>query len=202
MTAVNAIGQSIKDTGSTFYEALTSCGYHPQRKELTCPIEIRQPFGFAGGPALQPAGSYEYVLFCVNAGAGMVPVNVNGVHVHDEVHGANPNWYLSAVVPADGDLFGVPLRGQTLVQRHPRVGQPGRLPDSPRSMTAAWRPPTPRAWGVPPTRVRLHVARDPVWRHATGVACGPARRAGGGSELAGEPGVHRGDRGAACAAAP
>ena len=117
LTTVNAIGQSIKDTGSTFYEALTSCGYHPQRKELTCPIEIRQPFGFAGGPALQPAGSYEYVLFCVNAGAGMVPVNVNGVHVHDEVHGANPNWYLSAVVPADGDLFGVPLRGQTLRAR-------------------------------------------------------------------------------------
>ena len=117
LTTVNAIGQSIKDTGSTFYEALTSCGYHPQRKELTCPIEIRQPFGFAGGPALQPAGSYEYVLFCVNSGAGLVPVNVNGVHVHDEVHGANPNWYLSAVVSADGDLFSVPLRGQTLRAR-------------------------------------------------------------------------------------
>lgn len=113
----NGIGQSIKDTGSTFYEALTSCGYQPQRKELTCPIEIRQPFGFGGPPALQPAGSYEYVLFCVNYGAGLVPVNTNGVHVHDEAHGAVPNWYMSAVVPADLRLFSRPLRGQTLKAR-------------------------------------------------------------------------------------
>ena len=117
LVATNAIGQSIKDTGSTFYEALTSCGYHPQRKELTCPIEIRQPFGFGGAPALQPVGSYEYVLFCVNSGAGMVPVNTNGVHVHDEAFGAGPNWYFSAVVPANQQLFSQPLRGQTLRAR-------------------------------------------------------------------------------------
>ncbi len=115
--STNALGQTIKDTGSTFYEALTSCGYHPQRKELTCPIEIRQPFGFAGGPAIQPAGSYEYVLFCVESAGGLRPVNTNGVHVHDEVHGASPNWYMTAVVPADVELFSVPLRGQTLRAR-------------------------------------------------------------------------------------
>jgi hypothetical protein len=115
--SLNAIGQKIKDTGSVFYEALTSCGYHPQRKELTCPIEIRQPFGFGGAPALQPAGSYEYVLFCVNTGVGLIPVNVNGVHVHDEVFGASPNWYMSAVVPANGALFSMPLQGQTLRAR-------------------------------------------------------------------------------------
>ncbi len=114
----NAVGQSIKDTGSTYYEALTSCGYHPQRKELTCPIEIRQPFGFGGPPALQPAGSYEYVLFCIQTpGGGLVPVNTNGVHVHDEAFGANPNWYMTAVVPANRALFSQPLQGQTLRAR-------------------------------------------------------------------------------------
>ena len=115
----NAIGQSIKDTGSTYYEALIGCGYQAQRKELTCPIEIRRPLGFGGVPALQPVGSYEYVLFCVDmgGGAGLVPVNTNGVHVHDEVHGAGPNWYMSAVVPANEALFSVPLRGQTFRAR-------------------------------------------------------------------------------------
>lgn len=115
--AFASIGQSIEDTGSTFYEELTGCGYHPQRKELTCPIAINQPFGFGGAPALQPVGSYEYVLFCVNYGAGLVPVNINGVHVHDEAFGANPNWYMSAVVPANAVLFSQPLLGQTLRAR-------------------------------------------------------------------------------------
>ncbi len=109
--------QMITNTGSVYYEAITSCGYHPQRKELTCPIEIRQRFGFSGFPALQPAGSYEYVLFCVQTPAGLVPVNTNGVHVHDESFGNNPNWYMTAVVPADGALFSQPLVGQTLRAR-------------------------------------------------------------------------------------
>lgn len=107
----------IKDTGNTFFEAITSCGYHSQRKELTCPLEIRQPWGFSGTPALQPAGSYEYVQFCVDYGAGMVPVNVSGVHVHDEAFGVSPNWYTSVVVAADETLFSQPLVGQTLKAR-------------------------------------------------------------------------------------
>lgn len=110
-------GISITETGDTTFEAITSCGYHPQRKELTCPIEIRQQWGFGGPPALQPAGSYEYVQFCVNYGAGYVPVNVNGVHVHDEANGTPPNWYMTAVVAADETLFSQPLVGQTLKAR-------------------------------------------------------------------------------------
>jgi hypothetical protein len=111
----------ITDTGSTAFEAITSCGYHPQRKELTCPIEIRQASGFGGPPALQPSGSFEYVQFCVDLGAGLEPVNVNGVHVYDEAMGARPNWYFTAVVAADGDptpnLFSQPLDGRTLNAR-------------------------------------------------------------------------------------
>ena len=109
--------QLIQNTGSVFYEAITSCGYHPQRKELTCPIEIRQQFGYGGMPALQPVGSYEYVLFCVQTPAGLVPVNTNGVHVHDESFGVNPPWYMTAVVAANGALFSQPLVGQTLRAR-------------------------------------------------------------------------------------
>lgn len=114
--------QVIKDTGNTFWEAITSCGYHPQRKELTCPIEIRQRFGYGGPPAIQPAGSFEYLQFCVaNPGGPLRPVNVSGVHVHDEAFGRLPTWHLSAVVAADADrspnLFSRPLNGTTLQAR-------------------------------------------------------------------------------------
>ncbi len=108
-------GQLITNTRDTSYEAIRSCGYHPQRKELACTIEIRQQFGFGGPPALQPAGSYEYVTFCFDYqdGAGLVPVNTNGVHLHDEQFGVNPMWYMSAVVPANARLFSLPLVGNT-----------------------------------------------------------------------------------------
>ena len=113
--------QDLSNTGSTFWESFTGCGYHPQRKELTCPIEIRQRFGYGGPPAIQPAGSFEYVQFCVDTGAGLLPVNVSGVHVHDEIFGVLPNWYLTAVVAADADrrpdLFSQPLNGRTLRAR-------------------------------------------------------------------------------------
>lgn len=117
--------QVIKDTGNTFWEAITSCGYHPQRKELTCPIEIRQRFGYGGPPAIQPAGSFEYLQFCVESpgpnGPVLRPVNVSGVHVHDEAFGRPPTWHLSTVVAADADrspnLFSRPLNGTTLRAR-------------------------------------------------------------------------------------
>lgn len=110
-------GQYIKNTGSVAYESLLGCGYHPQRKELTCPIEIRRQFGYGGTPALQPAGSYEYVLFCIQTANGLAPVNTNGVHVHDESFGNQPNWYTAAVVPANQPLFSTPLLGQSLRAR-------------------------------------------------------------------------------------
>lgn len=113
--------QVITNTGSTFWESLTGCGYHPQRKELTCPIEIRQRWGYGGPPAIQPAGSFEYVQFCVQYGGILVPVNVSGVHLHDEIYGVPPNWYMTAVIAADGDrrpdLFTQPLNGRTLRAR-------------------------------------------------------------------------------------
>jgi hypothetical protein len=106
----------ITNTGSTFYEAIKGCGYHPQRKELACNIEIRQRFGF-GGNVCAAAGSHEFVLFCVDYGAGLVPVNVNGFHVHDEGFGVNPSWEFAAVVQSDWKLLSQPYKGQTLKAR-------------------------------------------------------------------------------------
>ncbi|HEX9940525.1 MAG TPA: hypothetical protein VGG03_00800 [Thermoanaerobaculia bacterium] len=108
--------QIITNTGSTFYEAIKSCGYHPQREELACTIEIRQRFGFGGQICAAP-GSHEFVLFCVDYGAGLVPVNINGFHIHDEAFGVNPNWYFAAVVQSDWRLLSLPNNGRTLKAR-------------------------------------------------------------------------------------
>lgn len=112
------VTQIITDTGSTFWEAITSCGYHPQREELACAVEIRQRFGFGGQIGGGP-GSHEYLLFCVDYGdgAGLVPVHTNGFHIHDEGFGVNPNWYFSAVVQSNPRLLSLANNGITLKAR-------------------------------------------------------------------------------------
>ncbi len=104
--------QVITNDASTYYEAMTSCGYHPQRKMAACVIEIRQRFGFGGVPGGGP-GSLEHVLFCVDLGAGLVPINVGNVHVHDEAFGVPPRWYFAAMIPANQALSARPLNGTT-----------------------------------------------------------------------------------------
>jgi len=106
----------ITNTGSTFYEAIKGCGYHPQRKELACNIEIRQRFGY-GGNVCAAAGSHEFVTFCVDYGVGLVLVNINGFHIHDEGFGVNPSWEFAAVVQSDWKLLSQPYKGQTLKAR-------------------------------------------------------------------------------------
>lgn len=106
----------ITNTGSTVYEAIKACGYHPQRKELACTIEIRQRFGFGGNVCAAP-GSHEFVTFCVDYGAGLTLVHINGFHIHDEGFGVNPNWYFAAVVQSDWRLLSQPYKGQTLKAR-------------------------------------------------------------------------------------
>lgn len=108
----------ITNTGSTAYEAIKACGYHPQREELTCTIEIRQRFGF-GGQICASNGSHEFVHFCVDygLGGGLVPVNINGFHIHDEKFGVVPNWYFSAVVQSDWKLLSQLNNGRTLRAR-------------------------------------------------------------------------------------
>jgi hypothetical protein len=108
--------QVITNDASVFYEAMTSCGYHPQRKMAACVIEIRQRFGFIGPPGGGP-GSFEHVLLCVDLGAGLVPINVGSVHVHDEAFGVPPRWYFAALIPANPALAARPLNGMTYLAR-------------------------------------------------------------------------------------
>ena len=108
--------QQTEPTGSVFWEAIDSCGYHPQRRELECSVEVRQRFGFGGVPGGGP-GSWEWLQFCVDYGAGMVPVNVSAVHVHDEPFGVQPPWYYGISVQANERLHQAAVNGQTLKAR-------------------------------------------------------------------------------------
>lgn len=113
---LNTTQQQTEPTGSVFWEAIDACGYHPQRRELDCAVEVRQRFGFAGVPGVGP-GSWEWVQFCVDYGAGLVPVNVSAVHVHDEPFGVQPPWYYGVSVQADERLHQAAVNGQTLRAR-------------------------------------------------------------------------------------
>lgn len=113
--------QSTTPTGSVFWEEIDACGYHPQRRELECAVEVKQRFGFSGTPPGTPGwngpGSWEWIIFCVDYGAGLVPVNVSAVHVHDEPWGVNPSWYYGVAVAADPTLHATLVNGQTLRAR-------------------------------------------------------------------------------------
>lgn len=110
--------QTISNPGgsNTSWEAIEACGYHPQRKEAACPIQIRQMTGYAG-PICTGPGSTEFVLFCVDfgLGAGLEPINVNGFHVHDST--AQINWDFAAVVQSNAKLLAQMSKGQSLKAR-------------------------------------------------------------------------------------
>ena len=73
-------------TGSTFYEEMSCCGYDPQKREFACPVRIKQNFGFGGSPF---PGSREHVLTCVtNAQGVFVPVALDNVHLSNSANAA------------------------------------------------------------------------------------------------------------------
>lgn len=108
--------ETITYPGSIYYEAIRSCGYQPQREEANCTVEIRQRAGYGGVIGGGP-GSNEFLLFCVDYGTGFVPVNTNGVHVHDESRGALPTWSFSATIQSNAALLQLPNNGRTLKGR-------------------------------------------------------------------------------------
>lgn len=116
-----AEAQTTTPTGSIFWEQIDACGYHPQRRELDCAVEVTQRFGFAGTPPGAPGfngpGSWEWIQFCVDFGAGLVPINLSAVHVHDEAYGVNPPWYYGISVQANPALHTALVNGQTLRAR-------------------------------------------------------------------------------------
>jgi hypothetical protein len=106
--------ESVKNTGSTFWEAIKSCGYNPQREEANCAFEVRQRFGY-GGP-VGTAGSHEYFLFCADLGAGLVPIHTNGVHLNDESWGQQPRWSFSTTIQSNPRLLSIRNDGRTMRQ--------------------------------------------------------------------------------------
>jgi len=99
--------------GSTHYERMRCCGYDPQKRLFGCPIEVKQPYGF--GAAHFP-GSHEYVLTCVDLGAGLTPVALDDVHLANAVSGS-PDWYFAVIARANERLAGQRLDGRTLRAR-------------------------------------------------------------------------------------
>lgn len=78
-----------------FYEEIKACGFYPQETRLECMIEIKQPFGYAGG--VGTAGSIENVLFCVDWNSDGLynsseSVGEGSVAMHDESAQSKPNW--------------------------------------------------------------------------------------------------------------
>jgi hypothetical protein len=99
---------------STLWEAIEACGYHPQRKEAACAVQIKQMTGYGGMICRQP-GSWEFVLFCVDFGAGLEPINVNGFHVYDS--NLPPNWDFAAMIQSNPKLFAMQYIGQAFPAR-------------------------------------------------------------------------------------
>ncbi|MBQ0933763.1 hypothetical protein [Ideonella paludis] len=97
--AANQCGAKATYTGSLYYEEMSCCGYDPQRRAFACPVKIKQNFGF--GLAANP-GSREYVLHCVDAGAGFVPVGQDSVHLADST--LAPSWQFAVIANAVDNL--------------------------------------------------------------------------------------------------
>ena len=105
-------GARVSNLGSLYYEQMSCCGYHPQRRQFACPVTIKQVFGFGSAPW---PGSREYVLNCVADNNGVfVPVALDNVHLANEMWGNNPTWQFAVVARASQNLHTVtPLNGQT-----------------------------------------------------------------------------------------
>jgi len=87
-------------TGSTFYEEMSCCGYDPQKREFACPVRIKQNFGFGASPF---PGSREYVLSCVtNAAGAFVPVALDRVHLSNSASAAP--WMFAVTANAVANL--------------------------------------------------------------------------------------------------
>jgi hypothetical protein len=99
--------------GSTFYERMRCCGYDPQKQLFACPVEVKQTFGFGAPPF---PGSFEYVLSCVDLGAGYQPAALDDVHLANAVSGG-PDWYFAVIARATGRLANAQLTGKTLRAR-------------------------------------------------------------------------------------
>jgi hypothetical protein len=99
--------------GSSVYEKLKHCGYHPQAQAFDCVLEQRRRQGYAS-----PLGSFEWVKVCVYyPSSGWDIVNTSAVHLHDESFGIQPPWHYGVVVQANPKLHKHLMAGHTLYAR-------------------------------------------------------------------------------------
>lgn len=82
----------ITNNGSTSYEQMDGCGYHPQGETLACNVQIKLPFGFGGA-----TGTSEHVLFCMDCDNNGTwdYATLGSVHVTDDFSGGIPSWYFN-----------------------------------------------------------------------------------------------------------
>ncbi|HEX2254879.1 MAG TPA: hypothetical protein VHQ65_16560 [Thermoanaerobaculia bacterium] len=80
--------------GSTFYEQLNSCGYHPQGEIVTCDVEVKRTTWYG----TFPAGSNEYVRFCFDCNNdGLWENSTLGiVHVTNDISAGPLPFYFNA----------------------------------------------------------------------------------------------------------
>jgi hypothetical protein len=89
------------------------CGYDPQRRAFACPVKIKQNFGFGAAPN---PGSREYVMHCVSAGNGFMPVGQDHVHLSNST--SPPPWQFGVVTHAVDNVQTVqPMNGSTRTAR-------------------------------------------------------------------------------------
>ncbi len=107
-------------TGSIFYEEISSCGYHAQRREGSCSVEVKQRYGFGGVPGVGN-GSWEWMAFCIwglpNNPNAWTLQNVSAVRVFNEPFGWLPSWYYTITDQAETRLHMTPVNGQTYVAK-------------------------------------------------------------------------------------
>jgi hypothetical protein len=108
--AVRQCGGRVPLLGSLYYEEMSCCGYDPQRRTFTCPVKVKQNFGFGAAPN---PGSRLYTLHCVADTSGALrPVGHDSVHLADSQ--AAPPWQFGVVANAVDNLQTVqPMNGQS-----------------------------------------------------------------------------------------
>lgn len=110
--AARQCGARVAYVGSLYYEEMPCCGYDPQRRAFTCPVKVKQTFGFGAAPN---PGSREYTLHCVaTPGGGWVPVGLDSVHLANAIANSSPPWQFGVLTHANRNLQQVqPMNAQT-----------------------------------------------------------------------------------------
>ena len=68
-------------SNDTTFEELTCVGYNPDRGILEAVIQVKLPTGYSGNQCTK--GSFEYIRFFVDSGAGFVDAGLTAINVHD-----------------------------------------------------------------------------------------------------------------------